>query len=656
MGFLTLTSAIIAAAVTIPALVSLYFLKLKRRRMLVSTTMLWKKTIHEMQVNSPFQRLRRNLLLLLQLLLLIAMLFAFARPHTSGIAIPGQRTILVIDHSGSMNATDVSPTRLDAAKQRALDIIEQTDFGEENEGGMMIVSFARQARVMQPFTKDRSLLRRAIRQIEPTDQSSELATALALIEPFAAEAASTGGDAVTVRLLTDGKVNIPESRGLSLEGAELEFMRVGGEAGVAKDNLAIVSASGRRDFDKPQIVQIFATVANFGPEAVETNLTLTVDGRVQRINRINLGPATDGPFTRSVQFDLVAPGSAMVNLSLDHEDLLLADNAVNLLLAPSRRLRVLLVTEGNAFLDRVIRSTGVRELVTMTPKKFENQGEAALRRGDWEELSRGGGASGGGFDVIVFDSYSPKRVPPVSSLYFGCAPPIPGLEIKPPRDDEDAAQYILDWPRDHPLMRWVVLDDVILSKPGRLVVPASATVLATGQSGPIIAEMQYDRERHVVTSFNVLGSNWPLYISFPVFMGNALQTLGRVDSTVIAYRAGDIAAIPVGRDQLTLHYTGPSSLKSHISMNQAVLPAFPRVGLYESDETMPQPYDRLPVNMLDLSESDLSPAERIEVGTSRVEGTAQATQVRYEIWRYFVWGALVLLLLEWLVYTRRMHL
>lgn len=656
MGFLSLTSAIIAAAVTIPALVALYFLKLRRRRMLISTTMLWKKTIHEMQVNSPFQRLRRNLLLLLQLLLLAALLIAFARPHTSGVAIPGERSILVIDNSGSMNATDVSPTRLDEAKRQALDLIDKIDFGKESEGGMMIVSFARQARVAQPFTTDRAMLRRAIRDIQPTDQSSNLEAALSLIEPFASDAAAGGDQSVTVRLLTDGKVNASTNDSLSLKGADLQFMRIGGMPGDAKDNVGIVSASARRDFDKPQIVQIFATVANFGPDAVETNLTLTVDGRVQRISRVELEAATDGPTMRSFQFDLVAPGSAMINMSLDHEDLMLADNTVNLVLAPSRRLRVLLVTEGNAFLDRVIRSAGVRELVTMNPSKFENQSETALRRGDWEELSRGGGTSGGGFDVIIFDSYSPKRVPPVSSLYFGCAPPIPGLEIKPPREDEAAAQYILDWPRDHPLMRWVVLDDVILSKPGRLVVPASATVLATGQSGPIIAEMKYDRERHVVTSFNVLGSNWPLYISFPVFMGNALQTLGRVDSSTVAFKAGDNAAIPVTRDQLGLNYTGPSTLAAHMTMNQAILPAFPRVGIYESDETMPPPFDRLPVNMLDLAESDLTPAERIEVGTSRVEGLAQAAQVRFEIWWWFVLGALVLLAIEWIVYTRRMHL
>ena len=99
MGFLSPITALIAAGITVPLLVSLYFLKLRRRQVMISSTLLWKKAIQDMQVNSPFQRLRRSLLLLLQLLILGAMLFAMARPTMQTTASPGQRVVIVIDHS-----------------------------------------------------------------------------------------------------------------------------------------------------------------------------------------------------------------------------------------------------------------------------------------------------------------------------------------------------------------------------------------------------------------------------------------------------------------------------------------------------------------------------------------------------------------------------
>lgn len=667
MGFLTLTSALIAAAVTLPALVSLYFLKLKRRKRVVPSTLLWKKTIHEMQVNSPFQRLRKNLLLLLQLLLLIALLIAFARPHTSGVAASGQQTIIVIDHSGSMNATDIEPTRLGEAKRQALDLVDRLDFEDETAGGAMVVSFAQRATVVQPFTTDRRKLRQAIRNIQPTDQASNLAAALALVEPFAIASGGDAGEPVKVRVFSDGRVLMPEGERLALKDAELEYQRIGKGPGQPRNNIALVAASARRDLDKPQIVQLLGRIANYGPEEITTNVTLELDGRIERIDRLTLPPAQtpigpDGqsqapePSISTVQFDMVVPGATLATLSLGTQDLLPADNEANLVIAPSRRLRVLLVTEGNAFLDRVIRSVGVRELVTMSPQQYETQNPQTLRRGDWEELARGSGEGGSGFDVILFDAYSPRKVPPVSSLYLGAAPPIEGLELRPPHEDDEAAQYILDWLRDHPLMRWVVLDDVILSKPGRLVVPNDATVLATGQSGPIIAELRHDQQRHVATSFNILASNWPLYVSFPVFVSNALQTLGQIDSASVAYHTGQNAVIPVTPEQRYLIYTGPQTLEAHINNGRAILPAFPRAGVYEADEEMPQPYDRLPANMLDINESQLAPAQRLEVGTVLVDAAQDTATIRLEIWRYFVWAALGLLVIEWLFYTRRMHL
>ena len=52
----------------LPAIILLYFLRLKRDVRVVSSTYLWKKTVDAYRVNRPFQRYQNHLLLWLQLL------------------------------------------------------------------------------------------------------------------------------------------------------------------------------------------------------------------------------------------------------------------------------------------------------------------------------------------------------------------------------------------------------------------------------------------------------------------------------------------------------------------------------------------------------------------------------------------------------------
>src|SRR3954463_11001941 len=118
--FLNPWTALAGAAIFIPLLLILYFLKLRRREMTVSSTLLWKKAVQDLQVNAPFQKLRRNLLLLLQLLLLMLLLLAFSRPVTNYSPGAGTTSVILIDRSASMGALDPSlkgKTRLDEAKR-----------------------------------------------------------------------------------------------------------------------------------------------------------------------------------------------------------------------------------------------------------------------------------------------------------------------------------------------------------------------------------------------------------------------------------------------------------------------------------------------------------------------------------------------------------
>jgi hypothetical protein len=232
--------------------------------------------------------------------------------------------------------------------------------------------------------------------------------------------------------------------------------------------------------------------------------------------------------------------------------------------------------------------------------------------------------------------------------------------------DEAAAAktgVVLDWSRDSAMMRYVAMDDVLIRGAGRLVVPAEATVLAVGQAGPLIAEAPAAGGRHVAVAFDVLQSNWPLYVSFPVFVSNAVSAAGGLgagglgEASGLMFRAGDVAVVPVAGEVARVEYAGPEPLEARAANGQAVLPMFSRAGVYgTTGRATEPPFNLLPVNVLDPLESDTRPVDMLAVAGQSAQGTPESRAVRREVWPWFVWGALALLMIEWLVYTRRMHL
>src|SRR5579875_1981155 len=94
---LGLTAWSVLAGVPV-GIIALYFLKLRRRPVRVPSTLLWQRSLEDLHVNSLFQRLRRNLLLFLQLLSVLLAMLALTGPRIKGTSGQGQRYVIAIDN------------------------------------------------------------------------------------------------------------------------------------------------------------------------------------------------------------------------------------------------------------------------------------------------------------------------------------------------------------------------------------------------------------------------------------------------------------------------------------------------------------------------------------------------------------------------------
>src|SRR3954470_13382417 len=275
-NFLNTLPAAIAAGVVVPSLLLLYFLKLRRREMLISSTLLWKKAIQDLQVNAPFQRLRKNLLLLLQMLLLLLLALAFSRPVTNYTRGAGKLAVIAIDRSASMSAADVNgKRRLDEAKRLAHELVDTMD----KDASAMVIGFDDGADIIRSFTNDHALLKQSIDSIQLTDRRSKLETAFRLAEAKAAafniDQLRPGGPRPELWLYSDGRVL--DRTELALRIAELKYVKIGSDDA---ENVAIVALNAKRNYERPTEVQVFARLANFGARPVNAVVQLSVDGAV----------------------------------------------------------------------------------------------------------------------------------------------------------------------------------------------------------------------------------------------------------------------------------------------------------------------------------------------------------------------------------------
>lgn len=115
------------------------------------------------------RRRRRHVPAVLFLLALIALLVSFGRPEANvTLPVRAGQIMLAFDTSNSMIADDVEPTRLDAAKQVALNFVDRRP-GSVQLG---VVAFTNGGLVVQAPTKDDGEVRAAIERLTPDGGTS----------------------------------------------------------------------------------------------------------------------------------------------------------------------------------------------------------------------------------------------------------------------------------------------------------------------------------------------------------------------------------------------------------------------------------------------------------------------------------------------------
>ena len=709
MTWLTPTLGIIAASIAVPTLVILYFLKLRRRDLEISTTLLWKKAIQDLQANAPFQKLRRNILLLLQLIALGAALVAVAQPRLKGDSPVGSRHVIMIDRSASMSAKDEKNdkgepiTRLEKAKDEAIKLVDslrEPGLFDKTSGdqGMLIV-FDNTAKAVQTFTPDKDTLKNAIRAITPTDAPTLVDEAFRLARAQAprrtmpdtrpdangAVIELPAGPVGTIHLFSDGKLPDAEKAQASREDVVI-FHAVGKPDAT---NIGITSLRAQRSIENANQLSVFVALQNTAKEDRKVDVEIQVDGTIAKITSVDLPgakleevngdqakPAGGGEAAAAerrlspgiggavLKLDRPQGGIVTVHANVPADDALSTDDTAWIVVPPAKNLAVAIVTKGNLFLGSALEGLpGGKAPVIYAPDQYE-AARSANKMGE--------------FDVVVLDGYLPTMpkdsaspLPPGRYLIMGAVPGGPqGLIDKGPGDP---TQFV-DWSRDHPALRGVSLDAPFIGKSRIVEIPkgAAAKALAFDGNGPDIIELSAAESRAIVVPFDLTETDWWRHVSFVVFLAQAVQYLGDEGAGLgQMVQPGGVLTDRVPPNSKELRVRLPDRTEVEMGLpspdGTVVFGPVQRAGVYQvSWAGAPGPTDAkvgdravrpFAANLLDAAESDIGTASSLALANTKVSAdpNAQAATTK-QLWPWLLLGAFVVILFEWFVYNRKVQL
>jgi hypothetical protein len=606
-------------AAGVPVIVLLYFLRLKRRPVTVSTLMFWQRALQESSRRAFFQRLRNLLSLLLHLLIFLLLVGALARPVLDRFVREGSSTVLVLDIRARMQAVEPDGgTRFESALQLAKDYARQAGGRRE----FALVTLDAKPSVAVPFTGDERPLLKALDEVLVTDAAGELSPALDLANSLLAARKGTK----RIVLLTDRAAASGKPGAIPL---------VTHAVGSSLDNLAITRFATRPMSASPETGEVLLEVQNFGAAPARTDVELAFDGRPIEVKPLALAPGE-----RRLEIFTSVPRPARsargwLTAKLSASDALAIDNIAFATLPPARTDRVLLVSKGNTFLEKLLGVDSGIKFQFITPEACQP-------------------AMAEKFEVVIFDGSLPEgfdlKTARGNFLFLKTTPfSEGGAPVEQP--------LVTDVDASHPAMRLVSLQNVTVIQAQSLILPPPHdgwTFAAPIRSfeHPLLITGERGSQRAAALAFDVLQSDLPLRVAFPLLMSSTLHWLAgeRADS-LPSLAAGEIFPLRPGQSVAPAPLTAlpkPGDKIPPPSIAGFFEPV--RNGFYQVNEAGATRW--LAVNTSSATESNLRTPLANDPSSAAILPPTIGLR-GWPLWQWLALAAFALISTEWWLFHRR---
>ena len=606
MSFLAPAAA--ALSLTLPVIVALYFLRIRRPTRVVPALHLWPDQIRDRQANVPWQRLRFSWLLLLQLLAAAVLVAAAVQPALPAPGSLAAHSIVLLDASASMQAKDVAPSRFEQARQQVSAMIDQ--LGPQDR--MTLIALQATPRIVASGSGDREAMRRALNGIAVTNGPGDLSAALAL-----AAGVARVGEQARAYLFSDGIVEPLHAAFANGLPFPVEYRHVG----VSGENVGLTSLVVRTG---ARSRAAYLRVHNFGQQSRSVTLEWRSDRGLIDIRKLDLQA------DQAQDLSLPVPDDATtVTARIDGADNFAVDDSVTAIARTPRVFKVLLVTPGNVFLEKALRLRADFTLDVISPEAY-----------------RGSTA----YAMTVFDRFSPKTLPDG-----------PFIMVDPPAGSTLAGGVAIGIGRvrasdaGDPLLTNVSLQDVHIARSQDMSGSKFGRALLTSVQTPLVL-VRDEPFRQALFGFDVHESDFPLRIGFPILVQNLSEWMLPPSVPARSFHPDEPVTIVPESGASGVTVIRPDGSRRQLTVGSITTFAeTDMLGVYTVEQRMAGRVETswFAVNLFSDAASRLSPLDRVTLPPARAFPGAQAGHRGFlQVWPWIALVALVLVIAEWLAFHR----
>ncbi len=600
-------------------IVVLYFLKLKRPRVELSSLALWKTVLDDQRVNSPFQRFKRNIQLWLQLAMLILLVLAAMQPIIQGGAGRAEYLPILIDTSASMAATDpeTGKTRLEIAKDQLRDLVENMVSGQR----VSLIAMHSTAQRLTEFTSNRRVLLDALDKVQVRDVPSRLEDALRMTQALARTVPIE-----RVLVYSDG--NFPERVDF-----ELPFSVTFQQVDPAGPNIGITAFNAQQQ-TAPKW-DVFLRVEASEPSS--GTVALMQDGREVGEESFVLEKGESQRLTFGVASEVSTRLEARLTVDDGEYDSLASDNTAWLDLPTPRPLRVYVDPDLASYRQALTEN----EALDLYP----DEGATDQR--------------GIPFDLVFSEKASDKELDSTVRVFTGVIP----AELTELVDSKSDLTEVIDWDRSSPLLQHMQMRDVQIMDDVQTLSGVGDgdfedlgyTILAHGRNGPLIVQKRVGAEVDVYLLFHTDRSTLPYRIAFPILVTNGVQ-IAFHEAAIGEVRGARTKVLPVREMSPNAEYVvrSPSGEDVTVKADENGMlngVAAPVAGAYRILDSGSE-VATLSVSLLDAMETSLSRVDEIQFNELTVSAAEELLDSDRPLWSTLAMIAFVVLLAEWWFFQR----